>query len=55
MTVISAVWSTITRWMAVTTTSRALSSADSRADALDGPRQADRIVLGLVAHLLQER
>ncbi len=31
-TVISAVWSTITRWMAVTTTSRARSSADSRAE-----------------------
>ena len=30
-TVISAVWSTITRWMAVTTTSRAFSSASSRA------------------------
>ena len=31
-TVISAVWSTMTRWMAVTTTSRARSSADSRAE-----------------------
>ena len=31
-TVISAVWSTMTRWMAVTTTSRARSSASSRAE-----------------------
>ena len=31
LTVISAVWSLMTRWMAVTTTSRALSSASSRA------------------------
>ena len=32
VTVASAVWSTMTRWMAVMTTSRALSSAPSRAE-----------------------
>ena len=53
--VISAVWSTITRWMAVTTTSRALLLGVLARRALDGAREADRVVLGLLADLLEER
>ena len=53
-TVCSAVWSAATRWMAVTTMSRALSWASSRALPLDGPGDLDGVVLGLLADGLDE-
>ena len=53
-TVCSAVWSAATRWMAVTTMSRALSWASSRARALDRAGDLDRVVLGLLADGLDE-
>ena len=54
VTVCSAVWSAATRWIAVTTTSRARSSASSRALPLDRLGELDRVVLGLLADGLEE-
>ena len=53
-TVCSAVWSAATRWIAVTTMSRALSWASSRALPLDRAGELDGVVLGLLADGLEE-